>query len=649
MRLFLCEKPSQARDIARVLGAQSREDGFFSGDGIAVTWAIGHLLESARPEDYDPALKKWDIGTLPIAPEHWKVAVKKSTAKQCKTVFTLIGKAEEIVIATDADREGEMIAREMMDYREYRGPVKRLWLSALDEASIRKALANLKDGKETYPLYHSALARSRADWLVGMNLSRLFTLLGQKKGFHGVLSVGRVQTPTLKLIVDREKAIREFVPKPYFSVSAVLTTEDGKSFAAKWKSPENTQDEGGRCIDLRAAAAARRKIDGKTATVAQIETKRVKKGAPLPFELAGLQTECSSKLSLSAQETLDIAQALYEKHKATTYPRTDCQYLPSSMASDAPKVLDALAATDPSLAPLLPALRVDPKARVFNDAKVNAGAHHAIIPTTAPANVSSMSEKEFAVYDLIRRRYMAQFAPDCEYDETSAIFRCENETLEATGKKNVAEGWKAVISPRAAQGAARGGNETASQNLPQLTEGQTLAVQSAKLEQLKTEPLPRYTEGTLIKAMQQIGKLVSSEKLREILKETTGIGTNATRAGIIKGLIDKGYVKKQKNALVPQNSATALIAAVPGEVSNPALTATWEMVLSGIERGEVTLDEFTARQNEWIAGMIEKYRNADIDIKATPERKRFPSRSSLARRKNSRKNSFSRGASSNGE
>ncbi|GKQ49106.1 hypothetical protein PSTH2693_28140 [Pseudomonas syringae pv. theae] len=364
MRLYLCEKPSQGKDIAAVLGAKTRGDGCIKGNGVAVTWGIGHLLETAPPDAYGEHLKNWSLDTLPILPAEWKVIVKPKTAGQFKIVKQLLKQATELVIATDADREGEMIARELIEYCGYRGPIQRLWLSALNEASIRQALSSVKQGSETYPLYLSALARSRADWLIGMNFSRLFTLLGRQSGYTGVLSVGRVQTPTLRLVVDRDREISNFIPKPFWSLEVQLWTA-GHSFLAKWVADESVVDEDGRCLDQRAAAAALAALKNtQAATAITVDTERGKDVAPLPFDLSTLQEVCSAKFGLGVQETLDVAQSLYETHKATTYPRTDCGYLPESMLDEVPMVLDALNRTDPSVGKTLLLIDLAPEKRI---------------------------------------------------------------------------------------------------------------------------------------------------------------------------------------------------------------------------------------------------------------------------------------------
>jgi DNA topoisomerase-3 len=351
MRLFLCEKPSQGKDIGRILGATQRGEGCLNGSGVTVTWCIGHLVEAAAPEVYDAALKRWSLEQLPIIPQQWRVEVKPKTATQFKVVKALLAKATQLVIATDADREGELIAREIIDLCGYRGPIERLWLSALNDASIRTALAKLRPSAETLPMYYSALARSRADWLVGMNLSRLFTVLGRQAGYDGVLSVGRVQTPTLKLVVDRDREIAAFVSVPYWAIDVSLSA-GGQTFTAQWVAPDASTDDAGRCLRQPVAQQAAQQIRAAgSAQVVSVETERVREGPPLLFDLGTLQEVCSKQLGLDVQETLEIAQALYETHKATTYPRSDSGYLPESMFAEVPTVLDSLLKTDPTLRP----------------------------------------------------------------------------------------------------------------------------------------------------------------------------------------------------------------------------------------------------------------------------------------------------------
>ncbi|TKJ97686.1 DNA topoisomerase III [Pseudomonas fluorescens] len=600
MRLYLCEKPSQAKDIAAVLGASRRGDGCWLGHGVTVTWCIGHLLETAPPDAYDAKYKRWVLADLPIVPEKWKMLVKPKTASQYKAVKRLLGEAQELVIATDADREGEMIARELVEHCRYRGPIQRLWLSALDDASIRKALAALKPGAETFSLYHSALGRSRADWLIGMNMSRLFTLLGRQSGYQGVLPVGRVQTPTLRLVVDRDRSIADFVPVAYWAIDVDLRHEH-MTFTAQWRAPEDACDDQGRCLNPQLARdAADAMLNAATARLVKLRTERMREVAPLPFDLGTLQEICSKKLGLGAQETLDIAQSLYETHKAITYPRSDCGYLPLSQHSEAPKILAALGRADTAVNELMPHIDPQRRSRAWNDAKVSA--HHGIIPTGAGKEVSQLTGKHRAVYTLIRARYLAQFLPNHEYDRTQADFDCAGHALRAVGKVVIEPGWKRALPEALVP--AKGREAPAPQALPTLVQGHDYAVAKVNLKDLWTQPPKPFTEGDLIKAMKNVAKLVEDPLLKQKLKDTTGIGTEATRAGIIQGLLDRGYLVKNGKALSATLAAFSLIDAVPRAIADPGTTAIWEQALDMVQSGEMSLEEFVAKQAAWMSKQV---------------------------------------------
>ncbi len=614
MRLFLCEKPSQGKDIGRILGATQRGEGCLNGSGVTVTWCIGHLVEAAAPEVYDAALKRWSLEQLPIIPQQWRVEVKPQTATQFKVVKTLLAKATHLVIATDADREGELIAREIIDLCGYRGPIARLWLSALNDASIRTALAKLRPSAETLPMYYSALARSRADWLVGMNLSRLFTVLGRQAGYDGVLSVGRVQTPTLKLVVDRDREIAAFVSVPYWAIDVSLSA-GGQTFTAQWVAPDASTDDAGRCLQQPVAQQAAQQIRAAgSAQVVSVETERGREGPPLLFDLGTLQEVCSKQLGLDVQETLEIAQALYETHKATTYPRSDSGYLPESMFAEVPTVLDSLLKTDPTLAPIMGQLDRAQRSRAWNDSKVTA--HHGIIPTLEPANLSAMSEKEQAVYRLIRAHYLAQFLPHHEFDRTVADLSCGQQKLVATGKQVVVKGWLLVLAEPEREGSAdEDGDAPRSQVLPALRDGMACQVAGADIKALKTMPPKPYTQGELVKAMKGVARFVTDPRLKQKLKDTTGIGTEATRANIISGLIARGYIVKKGRSIRASDAALTLIDAVPAAIADPGTTAVWEQALDMIEAGQLTLDVFIGKQAAWISQLIAQYGSTSLSIK----------------------------------
>ena len=615
MRLFLCEKPSQGNDIGRILGATQRGEGCLSGSGVTVTWCIGHLVEAAAPEVYDAALKRWSLEQLPIVPQQWRVEVKPKTATQFKFVKALLAKATHLVIATDADREGELIAREIIDLCGYRGPIERLWLSALNDASIRTALGKLRPSSDTLPMYYSALARSRADWLVGMNLSRLFTVLGRQAGYDGVLSVGRVQTPTLKLVVDRDREIAAFKSVPFWAIDVSLSA-GGQAFSAQWVPPDGCTDDAGRCLQQPVAQQAAQQIRAAgSAQVVFVETEHMREGPPLLFDLGTLQEVCSKQLGLDVQETLEIAQALYETHKATTYPRSDSGYLPESMFAEVPTVLDSLLKTDPTLAQIMGQLDRTQRSRAWNDGKVTA--HHGIIPTLEPANLSAMSEKERALYRLIRAHYLAQFLPHHEFDRTVADLSCGQQKLVATGKQVVARGWRLVLAESEREGSADedGDAPVRTQVLPALRDGMACQVAGADIKALKTMPPKPYTQGELVKAMKGVARFVTDPRLKQKLKDTTGIGTEATRANIISGLIARGYIVKKGRSIRASDAAFTLIDAVPAAIADPGTTAVWEQALDMIEGGQLTLDVFIGKQAAWISQLIAQYGSTSLSIK----------------------------------
>ncbi|VTX59762.1 DNA topoisomerase 3 [Haemophilus influenzae] len=588
MKLYLCEKPSQARDVAKVLGATQKGEGYLSTpDGVTVvTWARGHLVEQFSPEQYDPTLKDWRLDRLPIIPTQWQVAPKTDTKKEYKTVLSLLKKAKSVVISTDIDREGETIAREMLEIAKYTGPIQRLWITGLDDISIRKALSQLKTNEETLPLYYAGLARSRADWLIGMNFSRMFTLLAQQQGYQGPpLSIGRVQSPTLALVVNRDKEIANFVPKSHYALIVQVATATSEQFGATLIVPEQYCDEDGRCLDISVIKTAESAIRqaGKV-QVNNVETKREKESPPLLFALSDLQSECNRLYDFSAQQVLDIAQSLYEKHKATTYPRTDCGYLPESQLIEVPQVIESLMKADTSLTPLRSPLNLSQKSRAWNDKKITA--HHGIIPTTGRVDISKMDENEFKVYDLIRRRYLAQFLPHVETDKTVITLSAGEQTLIARGQVVIASGWKILFSKSSQE------DNTEKQRLPAVNVNQMLQVIDTEVKSLKTSPPSHYTEGTLLTAMVNVARFVTDERLKKQLRETEGLGTEATRASIMKTLYDRGYIKKKGKSVIATEAGIMLIDNLPTVLKDPGLTALWEQALNKIAEGQMSLPEF---------------------------------------------------------
>lgn len=601
MKLFLCEKPSQGNDIAKVLGATKFGDGYLSrADGsVVVTWAVGHLVEQFSPEQYNPDYKQWSFETLPIVPKQWGVSAKANVKKQYNVVMALIKKASVVVISTDADREGEMIARELLDLARYKGNVQRLWLSALDAESIKKALSSIKEGRETESLYYAALARSRSDWLIGMNFSRLFTLLAQQQGYVGKpLSVGRVQSPTLAIVVNRDKEIKNFIPKEHYNLIVHLTNCHSSPFTANYIIPEAARDQDGLCLDAAVTQKAAMDIRASgTAQIINIETKREKNAPPLLFALSDLQFECNRLFGMGAQQVLDIAQSLYETHKLTTYPRTDCGYLPEAQFSEIPQVIQGLVNTDPSLKGIVIKLNLTQKSRAWNDKKITA--HHGIIPTIKGGDITKLSPPEMKVYDLIRRRYLAQFLPNFEVDKTTVQLQSGVHSLIAKGKVIVVTGWQVLF-----QAAEKDNDENDEQKLPPLSKGESCTVVKTDTRSLKTSPPSHFTEGTLLNAMKNAARFVTDEQLKQRLRETEGLGTEATRAGLIQGLIDKGFLIKKGKQLLATGQAFALIESLPTLLKDPGLTALWEQALNQIAERTMTLNEFMAKQEIFVQQLM---------------------------------------------
>ena len=610
MQIYLCEKPSQARDISRVLGVKQKGEGCYKSSDKIVTWCFGHLLEMASPDAYDDALKRWCFETLPIVPQAWKLEVKKAARKQFKVIQQLLKESSSVVIATDADREGESIAREILDMCKWQGPVTRLWLSALDDSSIRKALANILPGAKTEPLYYAGLGRARADWLVGMNLTRAYTLIGGQRGHTGVLSVGRVQTPTLNLVVQRDAEIEAFKPTPYFDLFAEFNVGNGK-FSAKWVPPGKIADTEGRCTLQQSARNVAQKISKQQGTIVTATSEIKKEAAPLPFDLSSLQQEASKRWGIGAQAVLNTAQSLYETHKALTYPRTDCRYLPESQHIEASQVLSALAKTDKRYIPLINGAKQDHRSRAWNDKKITA--HHAIIPTAAATNIERMNEDERRLFDLVCRYYLAQFYPDHEYLQSTIEVEVCNERFRTTGRTSKTSGWRNIFGEDKPDD-----HDDKTQTLPQLQKGMAASVLNTTIESKQTKPAARYTEGTLIAAMKSVGKYIDDSRLKKILRETSGIGTEATRAGIIETLLQRGFIEKQRKHLVSTATGRALIAMLPDTIKNPATTALWEQGLDDIAQGNGDLSAFLDGQIQWITDLLRQLKQQSPETANNP-------------------------------
>jgi DNA topoisomerase-3 len=587
MKLYLCEKPSQARDIANVLGHPIHQKTHIKTDNGVVTWAFGHLLELVPPEFYDESLKKWFRETLPILPPKFQLRPKESAIAQFKAIGELLKRCTELVIATDSDREGEMIAREIVEYFGYKGKISRLWLSALDPDSIRKALPKLKSDEETRSLYHAALARSRGDWLVGMNMSRAVTLQSSEKG---VSSVGRVQTPTLALVVRRDLAIAEFKPKDYYELLADVIS--GSNRVSLKFAPREEE----RIFDRSAGDCLAQRVQGFTAPLAVVH-ERKKVPPPKPFSLASFQIKANSLWGWSADHSLKIAQSLYETHKFTTYPRSDCEFLPEEQIPDISTILSNLR----QLSPFREIELNEPIIRktVFNTPKVTA--HHAIIPTKVAPNMSALSEDEQAAFLLIARHYIATLMPDYEFDQTRISLKFDEKISFATfGNVPAIPGWKNVFGKEI--------DEEKATLLPDIRNGSSGIVESVTVETKQTKPPARYTEGALIADMKSISKFVTDPNKKARLKETSGIGTEATRASILKTLHDRGFVQTEKKTVVSTDRGRRLIATLEQHLPiliDPGETAVWEDTLEAIASGKQTVEQFTNSLAEQLRSYIE--------------------------------------------
>ncbi len=592
MRLYIAEKPSMARELAACLKNPKKGNGFIETDGGIVTWLVGHVLQQVEPAAYDPKYKTWRAEDLPIVPEKWKLEVNPATEKQFQIVKALIGRADEIIHAGDPDREGQLLVDEVLNFVGNRRPVKRILLNALDETSIQRALADMRKNSEFFNLQQSALARSRADWLIGMNLSRAYTLAAQRHGYNLVLPVGRVKTPTLALVVRREREIQNFKPVDFYNIWATFEHENG-TFVAKFKPTKinSAYDSEERLIREDKAQELLEKFlnEPRIGLIFSRKTTERKESQPLPFSLSSLQIAAGKSFGYSPQEVLDAAQSLYEK-KLTTYPRSDCEYLPSVQFSDAPTILKHLARIgDESLKNLVTHANDTIKSRTWDDKKISA--HHAIIPTQKPLNMQ-LSAVELNVYKLIAKNYAVQFYPLHIYDETVLTVRYKLEIFSASGKVVKQLGWREFYSaPK-----VKAEDETI---LPKMATGDKVRNTGAEIKKGTTTPPKRFTSSSLVQGMKNIHKYVKKPESAKILRDVYGIGTEATRATIIDELIQRGFLKVVKKNLQPTERAYLLIDALPDEMTYPDATAYWEDRLNSMSNGYGKLDDFLDGQIEF--------------------------------------------------
>ena len=605
MTLYIAEKPSLGKAIAAQLPGprKAARTHIECGGGVVVTWAFGHLYEQCEPDHYLPdtvpkngkGKKKWRLDDLPIIPMEWQKVPKPEAREQLIAIRSLLKTADQVVNAGDPDREGQLLVDEILEAMHWKGPTRRIWLAALDPASVQKALADLKDNASYKPLRDAAEARARADWLVGMNLTRCYTL---KSNGQGVVSVGRVQTPTLALVVRRDAEIEQFSPTTFY-VPLITFRHSNGAYRATWKPQASTDglDAEGRLINLPDAQAIISATDHKAGTVKSFETEDGQEPPPLPFTLSKLQAVASSRHGLSAQDTLNAAQSLYETHKLTSYPRTDCPYLPESQMADARLVLAAVARVNPAVVGLVQGADMSLKSSAWNDKKITS--HHAIIPTTHDqVALDALSETERAVYDLIVRAYLAQFCPPHRYTKTVTVTDCGGHEWEAKGRTQLAAGWRAIL----------GGQEKPAddaQALLLMKVGDQVDWVDGRVDRRQTKPPARFTDGTLIAAMSSVHRLVTDPKIRARLKETSGLGTEATRAAIIEVLIKRGFIERKGKTILSTESGCILVAALPLALTDPGVTGLWEDFLSEIAAGNRTLDEFETQQQAFVVKRVE--------------------------------------------
>ncbi len=614
MIVYLAEKPSLGRAIAAGLsGKQQKREGYIElENGDCVTWCIGHLLEQAEPDKYDAAFAKWSLQHLPIMPDKWQLVPKKNTQKQLTVVKRLLKKATHIVNAGDPDREGQLLVDEVITYCGVKASIienaGRLLINDLNTSAVKKALQNMRTNREFLGLSISALARSRADWLYGLNLTRAYTLLGQRGGYSGVLSVGRVQTPVLGLVVRRDQDIAHFVSKPFYDVIASLETQDKKTFSAKWqpsKACEPYQDEEGRVLSRKLAQTVVNKTQGQQATVTDYKVQNRQSPPPLPFSLSILQIEASKRFNLSPKMVLDVCQSLYEKHQLITYPRSDSRYLPKDQFGQASRVLGAIKSNVPNFASAVDNANPKLTSKAWNDSKVDA--HHAIIPTNRSKAIDSLTQYEGKIYQLIANQYLMQFYGPHKYQEQVAKIDIAGGEFVAKGKSSQDLGWLALTKN---QNNASGDNINDTL-LPQLNKGELLKCTDSQLMEKQTSPPKHFTEATLLAAMTGISRYVQDRNIKLILKETDGLGTEATRASIIDLLFKRQFMQKVGKEVHATETGKALINALPSETTYPDMTATWEADLDKIAQRQLRYDGFMQPLTESIARLIDNSQQLD--------------------------------------
>src|SRR4051812_34273964 len=589
--LVIAEKPSVGRDVARVLpGPFAKHEGYLEGPEHLISWAVGHLVQLAEPDEYDAKYKKWRMADLPIVPDRFKLVVRDERSKKQMSVVTkLLGSDETdlVVNACDAGREGELIFAYLYEKANATKPVKRLWLNSMTMQAMREAFAHLRDASELELLEAAARSRSEADWIVGMNATRAATIR-LRSSFDGAVSLGRVQTPTLAILARREEEIRAFVPEPYWLVDAQFAASGERGYEGRYHAGAQP-----RLASAEEAASIVEAVRGGRGTISKLEKTTRKERAPLLYDLTSLQREGNTRFGFSARRTLGAAQRLYEEHKALTYPRTSSRYLTSDMVAELKPTAEQVGRADRAYAQsaaYVTALDLLPLGRVVDDAKV--GDHHAIIPTNAQHVLDKMSADDRRIYDLVARRFLAVFHPEAEFENTRVETTVASHVFRTRGKVLLVPGWRGVYGELPEGEGAGDDDEGRDQQLPRLERGEAVDTREAEALEKETKPPRRYSDASLLGAMETAGKLVDDEEMREAMKES-GIGTPATRAAIIERLIDVGYVERDARALVATEKGINVVRLL-GEhpLTSPALTGDWEHRLAAIEEGAEKREKF---------------------------------------------------------
>ncbi|MDW7729885.1 MAG: DNA topoisomerase III [Bacillota bacterium] len=604
--LVLAEKPSVGRDLARVLGCQGKDKGYLENDKYIITWALGHLVTLAEPEAYNEKYKSWRLEDLPMLPDRLKLVVIKQTGRQYNTVKKLMQQndVKEIVIATDAGREGELVARWILEKANIRKQLKRLWISSVTDKAIKTGFSNLRIGADYENLYASAVARAEADWLVGINATRALTCK-----FNAQLSCGRVQTPTLAIIAAREEEIKNFKPQTYYGITA-----EAESFNLTW---QDSKTKNNRTFDKAKCNQILAKLTEKVALIIEVKKSLKKKPAPLLYNLTELQRDANRIFSFSAKETLSIMQGLYENHKVLTYPRTDSRYITTDMI-DTLKERVRACATEPyrSLTRPLSNKTLTASKTFVDDNKVSD--HHAIIPTEQPAPSRDLSFKEKQIYDLVVKRFLAVLYPPFEYEQTTVTAIIGNENFSARGKIVLNQGWKEVYANNFENDEDTAEDERqAEQTLPKLKEGDQVKVLNIKQTRGETSPPPRFDEGSLLAAMENPVKYMAGDdkNLIKSISKSGGLGTVATRADIIEKLFNTFLIEKNGSNIHLTSKGRQLLELVPADLKSPALTGEWEMKLEAISKGELKKEAFVSEMRQYANKVVREIKSSGQEFK----------------------------------